>query len=75
MTQKHPFAMDIFCSGLEVIVASYLEEVVIYGCKHCHCDALMLICCSCSHRTAHTCAELHMHTHKYTRSEGGCGGR
>lgn len=67
--------MDIFCSGLGVIAASYLQEVVIYVCTRCYRDALMLICCSCSHRAAHTCAELHVHTHKHTRREGGCGGR
>lgn len=63
------FTVDTFCSEVDLIVASYLWEVVIYGCAGCHRDALMLICCSCSHSAAHTHthADLHICTHHAER--------
>lgn len=53
---------NIFCSGVPLIAASYLQEVVIYGWTCCHRDALMLICCSCSRSAAQTCRSAHAHT-------------
>ena len=62
--------MDIFCSGLEVTAASYLQEVVIYGCTRCHWDALMLICCSCFTRVQSCmCTYAHTHTHTHTNMQ------